>query len=242
MASKILSSDINECIIEEVHARTPLWDLPCKEYKNGQMKQRLWEEIAESLAVLGVTWSVEQVQVRWKNLRDTFARNFRKKRAVRSGSAAEVLIKWPFVDRLMFLKAVIAVGETSGNVSTPQDNVLLPSPSQHETTIRSLGELETAQDILLGMYEDTDTVAHIDVDDTPVRPHEPPPKKKKKPAQGKDGNSVDEEIAKVDRRLEKETDDHEYFALSLCVPMRRCDQDKLMDMRIEIMQVIRSYL
>ncbi|KAH7965162.1 hypothetical protein HPB49_004551 [Dermacentor silvarum] len=125
---------------------------------------------------------VAEVKARWKNLRDTFRRVLKDRaRASKSGAPADDALdestKWVFFSRLMFLKDTMEGRPTSGNLE-PQ--------SQME---ESLCDVETAQEILEGIYmekevstsESTEPLEALPAEscgDVSVQP--PPPKKKNK--------------------------------------------------------------
>lgn len=143
------------------------------------------------------------------------------------------------------------IDRTSGNVTLPEqtctahtvEDVVQPG-TQCEAVTQSPAPSDAVREILLGMYDDIEDTQNGDDMAVEVAATPPaPPKKRKRTAAGKAREGIEEELHDVNKRLQKETDDHEYFALSLCPTMRRVtDPTELFSMRMDIMQAIRKYL
>ncbi|XP_066909037.1 uncharacterized protein [Halyomorpha halys] len=65
-------------LIEEVSRWPILYNTSCKDYKNVQMKNRVWSDITSKLFGNSNLIIVEKVKNKWKNLRDTFVKHLRK--------------------------------------------------------------------------------------------------------------------------------------------------------------------
>ncbi|XP_046685277.1 uncharacterized protein LOC124371010 [Homalodisca vitripennis] len=80
-----------ERFIDEIEKRRALWDLESPDYKNRGLKRSAWEEVVDIFSKTESTVEEKKqlvlllflgivLQKRWKNLRDSFARELRKKR------------------------------------------------------------------------------------------------------------------------------------------------------------------
>ncbi|KAG8298860.1 hypothetical protein J6590_007458 [Homalodisca vitripennis] len=75
-----------ERFIDEIEKRRALWDLESPDYKNRVLKRSAeWEEVVDIFSKTESTVEEKKqlgivLQKRWKNLRDSFARELRKKR------------------------------------------------------------------------------------------------------------------------------------------------------------------
>ncbi|KAK5639016.1 hypothetical protein RI129_011508 [Pyrocoelia pectoralis] len=118
--SKIPDPQFNswdEILIAMVHDRPVLWDsrLPmstrCKTERD-----KLWKEISDALEK-----SVETLQKKWRNLRDTYIRcEGETEMHVTSGSSPEKQRKpWKFYNSMKFLTDVIAPRSTISNLISP---------------------------------------------------------------------------------------------------------------------------
>ncbi|XP_066908225.1 uncharacterized protein [Halyomorpha halys] len=65
-------------LIEEISRWPILYNTSCKEYKNVQMKNRVWSDITSKLFGNSNDIIEEKVKTKWKNLRDTFVKSLRK--------------------------------------------------------------------------------------------------------------------------------------------------------------------
>ncbi|XP_033608027.1 uncharacterized protein LOC117282447 [Cryptotermes secundus] len=117
----------NVKFIEEIEKRPATWDMLRKSYSDLNIKKREWQEIIELFGgdrcsdnkgkeVLGIS-----LQKKWKNLRDSFARERRRLKNPKSGSAASRKSCYMYYNNLLFLSRAIAVNETETNVLPRED-------------------------------------------------------------------------------------------------------------------------
>ncbi|XP_077542019.1 transcription factor Adf-1-like [Haemaphysalis longicornis] len=90
--------EFNERLIAEVEDRPALWDTRSCKYRNIFVKHSDWKSVADALMTTETA-----VQMRWKNLRDTFLRKVRELEAT-NGTDAMPMIRWSYFSRLMFLR------------------------------------------------------------------------------------------------------------------------------------------
>nr|XP_024214882.1 uncharacterized protein LOC106691786 [Halyomorpha halys] len=83
-------------LIEEVSRWPILYNTSCKEYKNVQMRNRVWSDITSKLFGHSNLILVEKVITKWKNLRDTFVKSLRKKECPNTK-------KWKHEEQMRFL-------------------------------------------------------------------------------------------------------------------------------------------
>ncbi|KYM93789.1 PREDICTED: transcription factor Adf-1-like [Cyphomyrmex costatus] len=78
-----------------VQSYTHLYNKNDKNYKDYLMKEKFWKEIAETCNV-----SVNEVQYRWKKLKDRYIKERRlNENATRSGSGKQQNKQWPLFKR-----------------------------------------------------------------------------------------------------------------------------------------------
>ncbi|XP_077513391.1 uncharacterized protein LOC144124528 isoform X1 [Amblyomma americanum] len=98
-------ASFNEHLIDEVARRPLLWNVRSNDYRKNINKTVLWEEIRDAMRSIDPTATVESVQSRWRNLKDTYRRKLKDIEMERSG--AGVLPKsrcWVHLERMRFLK------------------------------------------------------------------------------------------------------------------------------------------
>ncbi|KAH6947438.1 hypothetical protein HPB50_018974 [Hyalomma asiaticum] len=91
----------DELLIEEVRERPILYDQRLKTYRDKQLQNDAWLEVAAALKQI-----VAEVQHRWNYLRQKFLR-LRKVYAKSGSGAADVEKSWVLMPHLMFLKDAI---------------------------------------------------------------------------------------------------------------------------------------
>ncbi|XP_046684656.1 uncharacterized protein LOC124370416 [Homalodisca vitripennis] len=137
-----------ELFIDEVEKRRAIWDFESEDYKNRVLKRSAWVELVdlffekdatvEQKKIYGKWFLVNpgevdiilqlqdsaSLQKRWKNLRDSFARELRKKKTTKSGSAAVKSTPYIYFQRLMFLENTMRNKETQSSIEEDETTVL----------------------------------------------------------------------------------------------------------------------
>lgn len=97
-----------EAFIDEVEKRPVIWDTDCPEYSDRILKKKAWEELTEIFA--DPNYSKEkktmfnlQIQRKWKNLRDTYLKEYKKIKANSSFGASKGS-NYIYYARLSFLQ------------------------------------------------------------------------------------------------------------------------------------------
>lgn len=107
---------IEELLISCVQARPPLWDcrlpLSCR---SKTARDQLWFEIFAEFGE-NPEFSINFLQKKWRNLRDTYVRL--KGKYSPSGSAAKKKKKWEYFDLLSFLNDTIGYRQTVSNIGS----------------------------------------------------------------------------------------------------------------------------
>ncbi|CAH1960684.1 unnamed protein product [Acanthoscelides obtectus] len=117
----------DDILIDEVQKYPAIFDYEHENYKNFICKENAWKKIACSVGK-----SSDDCKRRWRNIKDTYFRN-RKKRKLGTGSAAsERVIKWTLYDRLSFLD-VIKHERESKNTLTEEEETPAYSETDYET-------------------------------------------------------------------------------------------------------------
>ncbi|KAH7933037.1 hypothetical protein HPB49_007165 [Dermacentor silvarum] len=144
----------NEQLIAEVEKRPILWNTRLEKYRDSDLRNRLWDEIAQLLKEMKPNVRADEAQTRWRSLRDTFRKKKKEKKdATRSGSASQDGTKkeWPYYSSMSFLhdtmeeavyvfsEALNTLGTTRQTVSNVSDNeediaFVEPAPLSDEQT------------------------------------------------------------------------------------------------------------
>ncbi|CAH1634690.1 unnamed protein product [Spodoptera littoralis] len=125
--------NLSQKIIMEVEKRPALYDTALRQDRI--TKNTLWEEVYqhvfsnwETLSKAEKIQKGHRVQKRWKNMRDSFAKELTMQRR-KSGHGAIKKRKYVHFDSMMFLVPSLRKKETSTNTeSTSQDNTGMKSP------------------------------------------------------------------------------------------------------------------
>lgn len=102
-------AELDERLIDAVRAYPCLYNSRSGDFKVSLMKENAWKAVAASLER-----SIEDVQKRWKTLREHFVRETKKKKKP-TGSAAKTTPQWALYDHLLFLKDFVKHRNTVGN-------------------------------------------------------------------------------------------------------------------------------
>ncbi|KAK3926079.1 Transcription factor Adf-1 [Frankliniella fusca] len=121
-------------LIYEVEKRPILWDATNEIYKRADLKPQVWSEVA---ANIGPAYSGEVVAARFKSLRDTFFKNWRKiQESKTSGSGTDDVYtpRWHLYSNLAFLKKTCTQQGSTSNIPS-QASQMLKSESQPSMSI-----------------------------------------------------------------------------------------------------------
>ncbi|XP_077560849.1 uncharacterized protein LOC144175682 [Haemaphysalis longicornis] len=129
----------NECLIAEVERRPRLWNTRLQDYRNAALRDSLWMEVAASLQGLEPGVTPDKVFQRWRNLRDTYRKKRREKKAAgKSGSQSDpqkTKKQWPYFTLLDFLKDTMEERLTASNLSdSEEEDQPMHSPEEHTST------------------------------------------------------------------------------------------------------------
>ncbi|CAK9291399.1 unnamed protein product, partial [Gordionus sp. m RMFG-2023] len=104
--------DINkEELINSVRFYPCLYDKRSIGYKNTQKNNSIWKSIAAENSI-----ETEIAKSTWKNLRDSFLREHKKLKCLKSGSGADHSPTWKFYNNLTFLIPTIESGKQYTNL------------------------------------------------------------------------------------------------------------------------------
>ncbi|XP_012521460.2 uncharacterized protein LOC105827827 isoform X1 [Monomorium pharaonis] len=124
--------DLNELIIHYVKSCSEIWDIKNKHYKDNNVKNKKWAEIARELNVPD-----DFVKSRWRSIRDRYIKE-KKKLLTKSGQAATKSTTWSLMPHLEFLTETVEARQTISNLQ--DDNVQITqvfTPSQYIIPIQS---------------------------------------------------------------------------------------------------------
>ncbi|XP_075210205.1 uncharacterized protein LOC142317530 [Lycorma delicatula] len=106
----------NEKLIKAVCEKKPLWNKIDKRYYSRDIQRRNWAKVAEEIGVS----NVEEVKKKWKGLRDTFRRNYKKIYNSTEEEHKELSSSMPFFNQMKFLSGVVESRILKGNITYPQ--------------------------------------------------------------------------------------------------------------------------
>ncbi|CAG9760668.1 unnamed protein product [Ceutorhynchus assimilis] len=116
----------SERIIVEVEKGPALYNKELKDYSDRNAKEKLWIEVCANVISRWHELSERDVQKKWKNLRDCFARELAIQKKIKSGEPARKRRKYIYFDALLFLLPHQQPRATSSNVEPPNDDIQLP--------------------------------------------------------------------------------------------------------------------
>ncbi|XP_050314863.1 uncharacterized protein LOC126749222 [Anthonomus grandis grandis] len=156
MSSKVIEYTVEELLISCVQARPPLWDsrLDLKE-RSKTIRDNMWLEIYKEFGE-NPNFSLDFLQKKWRNLRDTYVRI--KGEYLPSGSGAKRKRKWEYFDNMSFLNDTLSFRPTVSNVPLPRESPstsAVPSPltspiSGDEGRHRQKGSQKASQNVVEG--------------------------------------------------------------------------------------------
>ncbi|XP_050663753.1 uncharacterized protein LOC126964596 [Leptidea sinapis] len=118
-----------ERFIIEIQNREALWNQSSDDYSNKNLKRQLWLELTDIFGGENLEEKEKgelglSLQMKWKNIRDTFTRELRRLKGAKSGSAAKRKSAYIYFDQLQFLMPTLEINETSASLSetTPEEN------------------------------------------------------------------------------------------------------------------------
>lgn len=168
----------------------------------------------------------DAVQRKWKNLRDRYAREESKMKAMKSGSGGKRKTSYMYAQQLSFLRDVMAYRATTSSLQTSSERE--SQQTQGEQADRN-----------------ADNVENLNEHPTP---EESPFLNKKTSAKRRRLDQVESKIilaleanAARQERLEKNEDDDRLFLLSLLPIMKTIPDHLKLSSRVEIMQTVNKY-
>ncbi|KAJ8875934.1 hypothetical protein PR048_023842 [Dryococelus australis] len=138
-------------LILQVQERPELYDVRQKCYRNNQMREKAWAEIAN---VFEDDFANENFcKMKWKNLRDVYLREKRNLQKTKNWTFAgnaiiTIIIKWKYFDVMGFVGETISNEETFSNIQ--EDSEMLMEALEH----------------LVAIEEGSDSSVHSNTDDS----------------------------------------------------------------------------
>ncbi|KAH7978942.1 hypothetical protein HPB49_007453 [Dermacentor silvarum] len=98
-------ASFNELLIEEVAKRPLLWDASLIDCRKATDMIALWEEIKEALQIVDPGVTLEEVQYRWRHLKDMYQMKLKDLKDETSiGSSSKSKSKhWPYMKLMRFM-------------------------------------------------------------------------------------------------------------------------------------------
>ncbi|XP_033228670.1 transcription factor Adf-1-like [Belonocnema kinseyi] len=226
-------------LIELVRHRSCLFDPKNKYYKDLNVRDDAWAEIAE-----GLKQPVEECKSRWRNVRDTFMRRKRSQKISTGSARSRKRRRWFLEGSLDFLHQVenekaTAVPANSGDLDSDEE----PKSQTEETEIEEpIYNNENAETLQL-IEEHLITIKEEDID---KRKHEENTSSRRKQKVtdtiletiGKNSNERQEFLSKV---FESKTeDDHpiDVFFKSMAESVKKMSQERQIRAKMQVFQII----
>ncbi|XP_066969335.1 uncharacterized protein [Macrobrachium rosenbergii] len=111
-----------ELLISLVYRRTALWDPRHRDHRDRNVINRLWGEISLELGI-----SANELRMKWRGLRDCYAKEMRNISNSSPGISNELSIQssWPLIKQMSFMR----------DVTPPQDSAKNSRPVPGESTM-----------------------------------------------------------------------------------------------------------
>ncbi|XP_071639677.1 uncharacterized protein [Temnothorax longispinosus] len=148
------SKETDYRLIDLVELKPLLWDCTSHLYRQTDLKIAAWDEIAEQL---GSDFTGAVVSSRFRNMKDTFARNLKAmKESKRSGAGTDNIYKpkWHLFERLMFLQKSCIQGDSQSNISPIQLETTAASDSESSQIIDEVNDNTSCTQNTLHIYYD----------------------------------------------------------------------------------------
>ncbi|XP_028140030.2 uncharacterized protein LOC114334191 [Diabrotica virgifera virgifera] len=123
-------------LIEAVQQRPCIWDIDDNDYTDKEIKKRSWEEIVNIFIPKKDATLTEkrefglQLHRRWKSLRDSFARELRTQKKIKSQGGQRKRPVYVYFNRLSFLeKSVVTQPFTNSSKTDDDQNLETTSPN-----------------------------------------------------------------------------------------------------------------
>lgn len=105
--SRALTTTFNEeevnLLIDAVEATTMLWDASNPDYKSRNKRDNAWQEISDN--TFGGKFTVNELQLKWQNVRTQFKAYYAKSIETKSGQAAKNPVTWKYFNKMMFIQS-----------------------------------------------------------------------------------------------------------------------------------------
>nr|XP_037280078.1 chromatin modification-related protein EAF1-like [Rhipicephalus microplus] len=174
----------NELLIAEVAKRPILWDVKSKHFRNKQKKMILWEKVAEILKEVDESVTADELQARWKNLKDTLRKKQKKRKKIKkSGAAApSKTAYWPHTEQMTFLRDVLEPRRSISNMDASEETAVPTSlpveplnlPSQAFRNSSDVDNCPATRNPFEIIFQEPSVPERVTTPPNPP-PHHPPP-------------------------------------------------------------------
>jgi hypothetical protein len=114
-----------ERLIEAVRSFPCIWNNLCSQYRELRTKENAWKAVHTQMGLAEFT--IDDLQKRWKSLRDRYCRESKKVKSKKSGDPGPPYVPaWPIFKFLTFLEDTIKHRSTSSNFPEPTGDVSPP--------------------------------------------------------------------------------------------------------------------
>ncbi|XP_023939733.1 uncharacterized protein LOC112047053 [Bicyclus anynana] len=225
-----------ERFISEVHMRECIWNSNLNEYGDRILRRRAWEEIG---SVIYQDWevfggktkneTVQELQKKWKHLRDYFIREKNKKNSKSEGVTTRKR-KRPFLEMLEFL----TLSKDSGNTTS---NMQPTSPSQNSNNSGNTTNEEICESFNTDISLYMDNSLHTD--DSLRMDNLLGTSKKSKTSKSKKLTQFQKSLLKSIKKQEQiNMNPHMNFFLTLLPEMQAMSESQVFEFKFEIMRLL----
>ncbi|XP_061526894.1 transcription factor Adf-1-like [Phycodurus eques] len=216
---------MEDALIRAVSLSPEIWDTRQNAYRDVTKKAQRWTEISTTLHI-----PVEDLKKRWKSLRDRY---IRERRALQENKrSADKKKRWKFYPILTFLENTVSERGTHADAARSPTPVSRPStPILQPPTLVDSGEETFTLDLSFVPREVSTSSASSE---TKPRRRSPGRRRESKRGRRKE-DDLDRDLVEM---LSKEQDEEELFLLSLAPRLRKLDNEKRSQTKIEILQLL----
>ncbi|KAL1479355.1 hypothetical protein MTO96_051910 [Rhipicephalus appendiculatus] len=201
-----------------------------KDFRN-KHKSILWEKIAEILKEVDQSVTADELQARWKNLKDTFRKKLREEKKIKkSGAAApSKTAYWPHTEQMTFLRDVMEPRRSISNMDACEETAVSTSfrvepldlPSQACRNGSEVDNCPTTRNPFELIFQGPSVPERVTTPSNPP-PHHPPPSNPPPsnpsqaascPRESEEVSSTPQPRSKRQRKKELETVDDELNAV-----------------------------
>ncbi|XP_068131477.1 uncharacterized protein [Hyperolius riggenbachi] len=249
-----------EDVIAKVQPHDVLYTKTNKDHKLNQLANQIWSNITKELfEEAGLTWNnlspklqdtkIQQVKTRWKSIKDNFRRELlEEKKESRSGSAASNRTKYSYTTELAFLRPSMDLDETQDNIPAEPVVPIVDDDAEEGLDNSTLSLLSTSDT----PSDDTSNTSSVNVfslvqpttSTTKTTTTKVTARGRRQGGGGRSQSSFESGVLNSMQEavgvLHHASCDHYNFAVSLVPYMKKVPEDRILDLRQAIIDLVKK--